>query len=363
MLQTEPLDTLFFRNGKPFNRGENNWGESLFPPYPSVFYGALRTAFFAQNPQYFPLAGTSDDPTSSLRIRGMFLKAWGDSYYFPLPRDLIQEKNAGDNCAFPLQLLDTPSLSNCSLPKVLASPPDLIAETIGDGWIDQVTLSEYLANSSKQFYFSDLKDFVTEEAKIGIKLTPGRSAEDQMLYRAGMLRLSPRQDKGKAHQECSFIIDYEGINLPEQGFLKLGGEGKATHYKHIHELDKNSLIPAYSAPKHQVFKIYLLTPAILNNGWLPDWINPDTFFGHYQGLKVKLLTAALGKHLFIGGFDIKKRKPKPMHRAVPAGSVYYFELLEGEAEKVKEVFHYQPFENTPYAMEGYGIGLVGGMDE
>ncbi len=41
----EPLDTLFFRDGRPFNQGEGNGGvESLFPPSPTTLVGAARVA-------------------------------------------------------------------------------------------------------------------------------------------------------------------------------------------------------------------------------------------------------------------------------------------------------------------------------
>ena len=45
----------------------------------------------------------------------------------------------------------------------------------------------------------------------------------------------------------------------------------------------------------------------------------------------------MGKYTSIGGFDVERGRPKPMKRAVPAGSVYYFELLEGDLEKVKDL--------------------------
>ena len=38
-----PDDVLFFRDGKPSSRGDDHYLRSLFPPYPSTLYGALRT--------------------------------------------------------------------------------------------------------------------------------------------------------------------------------------------------------------------------------------------------------------------------------------------------------------------------------
>lgn len=39
----DAVDTLFFRNGAPFDAGLNHAASSAFPPLPSVYAGALRT--------------------------------------------------------------------------------------------------------------------------------------------------------------------------------------------------------------------------------------------------------------------------------------------------------------------------------
>src|SRR5687768_8743082 len=38
-----PDDVLFFRDGKPSSRGQDHELRSVFPPLPSVLYGAIRT--------------------------------------------------------------------------------------------------------------------------------------------------------------------------------------------------------------------------------------------------------------------------------------------------------------------------------
>lgn len=53
IIEMKPLDTLFFRDSKPFSRGEDTWADTIFPPYPSTVYGALRTAWFKQNIKEF----------------------------------------------------------------------------------------------------------------------------------------------------------------------------------------------------------------------------------------------------------------------------------------------------------------------
>ncbi len=40
----EPTDPLLFRTGRPFDAGENNFAETLFPPTPETIQGAVRAA-------------------------------------------------------------------------------------------------------------------------------------------------------------------------------------------------------------------------------------------------------------------------------------------------------------------------------
>jgi CRISPR-associated protein Cmr3 len=56
-----------------------------------------------------------------------------------------------------------------------------------------------------------------------------------------------------------------------------------------------------------------------------------------------------------------ENKPKPMYRAVPEGSVYYFKLLDNsEEERVREAFHLKNISDIN-AEEGFGLALVGGV--
>jgi len=48
ILRINPFDTFFFRDGKPFTMGDDSWADGIFPPSPSVIYGALRTAWISE---------------------------------------------------------------------------------------------------------------------------------------------------------------------------------------------------------------------------------------------------------------------------------------------------------------------------
>ena len=139
----------------------------------------------------------------------------------------------------------------------------------------------------------------------------------------------------KRLKDTSLVIDFEGMNLPRSGLMKLGGEGKQAYYSTIYTFE-------IKAPemKGNSFKLYLSTPAMFKNGWLPEWIDEATLKGEREGLKLKLTAASIGRVDHIGGFDIKAGEPKPMRQAVPAGSVYHFEILNnGKTVSPINIFH------------------------
>ncbi len=356
MLQISPLDTVFFRDDRPFYKGAENYASGVFPPAPSVVYGAMRTAFFAR---YIPKGPEKGDPTEGFRLKGLYLQCDGEPC-FPLPRDCVHIKEEKENRAILLRLKENDLISNYALPYLLTPPEVLEVIDIAGGLLSAPSLKDYLHLLSAEFYFDLLEDYVMAEPKIGIgRSRVTRTAEDAMLYQIEMKRL----------ENLNFLADYSGLDLPREGLLKLGGEGKPAAFKKVEKIEV-----APPRLEGNLFKLYLATPAVFSQGWLPGWLDEKTLVGNYQGLKLRLLTACLGRYEPIGGFNIGKKRPKPLRRAVPAGSVYYFELLEGDVSDIIAVFHNQNIIGTDlspavdsnkkedylqYAQQGFGLAYVG----
>jgi len=56
--------------------------------------------------------------------------------------------------------------------------------------------------------------------------------------------------------------------------------------------------------------------------------------------------------------------PKSSRRAVPAGSVYYFKILNSvSAEQLRDAFHFKSvsdnFGDAEYSKEGFGFAILG----
>jgi CRISPR-associated protein Cmr3 len=106
------------------------------------------------------------------------------------------------------------------------------------------------------------------------------------------------------------------------------------------------------------FKLYLSTPAVFDKGWKASWMES----GEYNGLQFNLLGASIGRPLSLGGFNLKERRPKQMHKAVPPGSVYYFELKNGQLRdhfaEMKAAFHGKSLEDSASCTVGEGNGIA-----
>lgn len=351
----ESLDTLFFRDGKPFTMGDDNWANGMLLPQPSVIYGALRSAYFSNHiADLKKAANTDDDPTKNLRIRGIYLFDKTENiFYLPLPNDCVQKKiDSKENKTHVLSIVELDKIKS-SCPSEYAPKGKEEVENVNSAMIDLELLQKYLESSEKTFSFLNMSDKILIESKLGIGINKKiGTSEDGKLYRIGMSRMN----------DMNLIIEFDGMNLPESGFMKLGGEGKAIHYEKF-PYQKPDVSISIDEQSDKRFKLYLSTPAIFKNGWIPEWLNNKDMIYETNKLNIiKLLTVAIGKSISIGGFDIKSNKPKPMLKAVPAGSIYYFEILNGEFKKVYEEFNNKAISEY-YPEQGYGVVFVGRIHE
>lgn len=364
-IEIKALDTLFFRDGKPFTMGENHWTDSIFPPNLSTIYGAIRTAYFSENMEIFQSLrnnkglNTDKDPTKKLRITRMFYKICkgaNEGYYYNMPLDLVGLKDISDRemrneikrkkyKVYPLKTKENKYISSNPLKCLLYF--DEYVKAISDGLIHENEIVNYMKGVLNNIEVCRISDYICDEPKIGIGIDKSiGTSKDSRLYRIDLKRL----------KDIYLIVEFEGIDLKEKGVLKFGGEGKYASYKEDNfeimplELELDKLI-------ENRFKITLMTQAIFENGWLPKDIDEKEFILKNNKFKTKLVAAVVEKHTLVGGYDMANNRPKPMLKAVPAGSTYFFEILEGEAINIVEHFHLKSISDR-MKEEGYGISFV-----
>jgi len=150
-------------------------------------------------------------------------------------------------------------------------------------------------------------------------------------------------------------VDFSGLDLPPDGIMKLGGEGKAATYETFDGYELSELPPSIST--HGVaeaeVKLYFVSHAIFETGSkLPDELLASL------GDKVEVEASATGRAVNIGGFDLKNNKPKEMKKAIPAGSVYFLKITNPDYNKIKSL-NGSNLSTTEFAKQGFGTVLVG----
>ncbi len=378
----QPFDPLFFRDGKPFTMGDEAVAGSVFPPLPSTIYGALRSAYISHNGGLERFTGggmreqigTPDEP-GAFAVKGFFLHRTGESL-FPAPLDMCREKipeDLGDgeklHMLTPVQRDQIP----CTLPAgmetelMLYPPPGLQVKDCAGYFISQASMDEYLKGEQATTLGYPLASLVTREPKLGIRRDgETHASEEGSLYRITMHRLGTRNRDGSI-SELSILVECQEMDgFPEKFFIRLGGDGKtciaqrlsvtsaARNNEGLGDKVKTAI------EKSGRLKIYLATPAIFENGWLPRCAERRgaEIALVMDGLELKLLHAAVGKPLSVGGWDIHRNRPKYMRRAVPAGSVYFFEIVKGEATDAIRLLDHANLSDF-HPEQGFGLTFVG----
>ncbi|MGP8321780.1 MAG: type III-B CRISPR module-associated protein Cmr3 [Methanosarcinaceae archaeon] len=355
MIIIEPIDTLFFRDGKPFSMGDQTAAFGIFPPYPSTVYGAIRTGIISQNQglSSFYAGGMADEigtidnsSSASFKLKGVFpYNSKYDHLYFPAPLDLVTEDNETAKRTGIKQ--DAPFSTNMKIDQYLFPLEIEKATSVKGYYITHTDLISYLHSAMNDFNIYPEITFCKVEYKTGIKIDAQTKKSDEgNLYRVGMRRFE---------KDFSLACDLEGTpSLRKKGVFKLGGEGKTVRY-HTSEFQlpdtRETVIKRIK--ETGIIKIYFATPVIFEKGWVPDEkiINGPDY-------KLELITASIGSPVSIGGWDIGKGGHKTMMRGVPAGSVYYFKILNGNVEKIYQDLHYRNISER--ANEGFGLIMVGG---
>jgi len=310
----EPVDVWLFRDGRPFDAGSDHRAVSLFPPYPSVMQGVIRShqlvvkgVDLRDGRAIADAVGTAED-YGTLCLRGPFLAQRGTdgkiTRYFSIPADAAPWDEAHLRALTP-QEPPKGIVTNAPTPLLLWPFESEPTKKEFGRWLIEDDLHKCLRGEPvKAILDSDLFD---REARLGIGRDDARrTTKEGALYEVDFVRPKPG---------VGLWLEVNGYaGWPESGLLRMGGEGRAGCFT----LSNASAWPTPPDPLPPRFKIYFATPTYFEDGWQPkDW---SCFF---QG-DVKLVAAAIGRYESIGGFDWAANAHKAARRYVPAGSVYFF---------------------------------------
>jgi CRISPR-associated protein Cmr3 len=361
--------------------------KSMFPPLPSTFYGALRSAVLAQHNKSIddfhsrkkpyddlPEVGTPDQ-MGTLSISGPCLAQKNEDFedfdlYMPAPAHLTCEKEASDrfHLLFPSEndiiAKDCADL-DCQL-HLVQGPESTIVQSFNDflssndtAYVLRKKCPEQQKNKQKNNAL--FKTFW----QVGLERDRSRNTKEGQLYSAGHYQMP---------DAAGFYLKVSNMPDMTSGILKLGGEWRAAAYEKIAEQApfNNALIDdiAEKITKNKRFLLWLITPAIFNNAYLPDFLDTRTLEGRLNGIAVKLIACQTKSKSFVGGFKLGKGgsgESKKGYYAVPAGSVYFFECLDSlDRDAAIQFVNNQMFETIKpqknnAAQQGFGTTLIGGF--
>ncbi len=343
MVAIKPLDPLFFRINRSFSAGEQDWASSRPFPLPTTVYGAIRTFILSRRDlNVFYEKGYPDiggpEKKGTLRIRFIALKKH-DELFFPIPNNVVCIEGKRK---LEVMLPGIREREYMVFSSVKDYPGSLkffytrkdVSKKRGQ-WMRVSALARYLRGEYDSIGCEDVKymeDFVKPEPRIGIALDrDSRTVREGMLYRAEHYRYL---------EGVEIVACVEGTREPLTGVLNLGGERRVAY---MMEMDGDMGIRELMEPPEEPDFLYMATPSI----WKDSWYGKD-LCGHLE-------SAFVDSYEFVGGWDMARRRPKPLYRAVASGSLYVFDgTCRG---KLKEI-HFKNISDV-YPEEGYGFALAG----
>lgn len=346
----KPIDVIMPRGNRHWGVSSGDFGQINMPPAPSVFAGAFRSLIASSdnetyktitkgkipnNPKYASVLGSLEQPgTFQIANINIGIKI-GDKFetLCLLPNDITLFEN-GDKLDIRYSNPDVlPSIikQNNTLPLVaiLKAPSQ---KPINGYWLKESGFKKYI--NGEKILCSDLVksyELWKKEMRVGVALdNNSRAAKEGQLYSAETISLN---------ENVGFIVKINGADevLPNIGTLSLGGDQRAANFELI-----NLKLPEINTEKieqEKEFKLILNVPAIFKNGWIPDLVEKDgeNYILNYKDCKAKLVCASINGYETLSGWNMVDNLPKTAMKTVPAGSVYWFDLIEGSVSVLKDL--------------------------
>lgn len=365
-----PHASLVLRTGKPF--GETGGGESHPFPLPSTVAGALRTSCADEAELDFDhhreriLAWPVGGPLPALIRNGS-----GIAPLMPRPNDaLFTLAEDGKMALHRLRPLPLAPDEGCDLPSnllpVTLEPPIRTKPGAGAVWWTLGSVARWLMGRSVDPENAG-HPAVPFDVRTHVRLDPKRLAamEGQLFQSSGPDFDAPRDDTAGGWQPYRFgMLVRFGESVPDT-LVRLGGEGRLSTLTRIETgwpAVPEELATSLDAARR--IRLVLATPAIFDKGWRPGWLDRD-LTGEcpaVPGLVLKLKAAAIAGWQPISGWDVQQRKPKAIRRMVPAGSVYWFDIVRTADDWPNRLWLHSICDNPQDRRDGFGLTVAGIWD-
>lgn len=355
----EPKAPLVVRSGRPFDE-QNGTDDAQFPP-PSTLAGALRTAHAERAGLAF------NDELASLPVQGglpvridahgkttLLVPKPADALYFwdehktnsRLVRSAPQALAQGEGCDLPLDLL-----------------PVQLTETVKGksapgarwwAWDDLITFRQTgaLPHTVAQLGERGWLTFADEvRTHVGID-SATHAAETGKLFQTAGLNYWQKPTTAQPLPQSSIGILGRIKGNIDAGIITLGGERRLSAISPASESLWHKCPENLPAEIRQAggLSLTLLTPALFQAGWYPHLLS-------HAGLRLKLRAAAVNRWQPHSGWDLAKNQPRAGRKLVPAGSVFWFQLLDATDAALIELWLGQISDDKQDRLDGFGLAL------
>ncbi|HET6377352.1 MAG TPA: type III-B CRISPR module-associated Cmr3 family protein [Methylocella sp.] len=385
-------DSIVVRDGRPFGAGQGNRMRSLDWPLPSVLCGSLRTTLGKAANRDFSVEAAED--LLHVEVAGPLPRSNGQ-LYLPDPEDCVVHPEGGPLRAAP-QLQDG---GGCDWPAVGLLPvvptqmqaSEDFKPAEAPAWWPLDRYAAWLAGEDiafdKQFLGAAEKE---ERTHVKIDPAVGASEESQLFTTAALtlsqlprFRVHDEPDRPRAANATqrfapitlSARIRASGWCGEAAGKLDtlhpFGGERRLAHWQATAEADawncpqKIRDVLAQTQGVKQGVKMVLATPAVFSDGWKPGWLD-NALVGSppRANVRLRLVGVSIQRWKAVSGWSLAElpgqpRGPKPVKRMVPAGGVYFFEVVGGKASGLGDRWLEPVSDDEQDRRDGFGLAAWG----
>lgn len=381
-------DPLLFRDGRPFGTELGALSARTLPfPLPGTLAGFLRTRLGDLLEKDWRNA-TSTDWAQAVEVAGPLLarREGGGAWQplLPAPADALVVRPEGQDPQVMGLRPRAPGLpGGCDLPARLRplAVEDGGKPLAGFRFWDWDDLLAWLRNPGGAGQptpapFPGLP--LEERVHVGLDSSKGTAREGSLFTTQGLRLEGWREEaepaaaedfRERIWEEWSLLCRCspgEAVSL--DGLATLGGERRLAPLETVSPEDWPALPPELleQTAEARLLRLLLATPAPFQEGWKPGWLDRDLEGSPpgAPGIRLRLVAAAVPRHQAVSGWDCQLRRPKAIRWLAPAGSVYFLELLEGEApELLSRTWLHSLCEEEQARRDGYGLALWGVWSE
>lgn len=368
-IRIRPLDPLMVRDGRPFKDSPGARAYSMMDVVPGVIAGTVRTMLAEQAAKSSRVV---DYHTfSKVPVYGP-LYVWKGKPFFPLPSDIgfYEDENGAlqMNYRQPQPLVngqgylgigdkgDHESLWPAKVIPQMGKVSSIVPAYLSLDWMSrwlrgdlspkswtsplaewqQLVRNNKLDSTDKDVHF--LPPFALDERDHIAVESGTRMPEDQALFTTQSIVFPPDLDmhaRVEIPQEAPWPMQLSTLH-------SLGGKRRLAHFSESQD-DQFWQCPEaleQSLDGSQYVRLVLATPAYFAKGWKPRWLDDELCTNEIfakeisREVKLQLVWACISRWQPVSGWSYSLKQPKAVRRMVPAGSVYFFKVTEGNPREL-----------------------------